>query len=327
MYRNNQVLEHGHVFNAVLNNGALGDIITSLPALITGRAEHPGLTFRVWAPSWQEHLIRHLLAPYGTFEVLHFEKFPMKQAEREQLNMGMVALNQVAYNTFTRNRTHMVTYAFNCLLDSQPESLAEMNYPTAAPLGPRTIEQKYVVFPVGATSANKLFRASVMSPIIRWVRERGYLPVVVGTKTSHTKAEARGKLTPIVMIDEADRIPMELCLDMREKTTLLELRDLCGHAAAVCGVDGGTIHVAGTTDTNVLYGLTTTLPKHRFVVRNGDMNHKIRYVGPRDLSCSGCQSNWRGSRQDFRFCAYGDSLCTERLHPDDFIAGLEELGL
>jgi hypothetical protein len=33
------------------------------------------------------------------------------------------------------------------------------------------------------------------------------------------------------------------------------------------------------------------------------------------------------SYQDFRFCAYGDNLCTEKLDPEDFINGLKELGL
>lgn len=332
MFRNSIQLLHETRMNFVFNQGALGDVITSLPAIIFARQMwSEQLVMKVWAPSWQKALLEHLLAPYGKFEVLHFEDFPMKKAERTELDMGMVALNQMPYNTHTRNRVHMVDFAFNCLLDAQPESMAQRNYPTEAPLGLQTIPGRYVVFPVGATSDNKLFRASVMAPIIKWVSKQGMTPVIVGTKTSHTNVEAQGQYIPIVLRDEVDKLTETLgpygYFDMREKTTLLQLRDLCGHAAAVVGVDGGTLHLAGTTDVSIVYGLTTTLPQHRFIVRQGDPLRKIRYITPRDLECAGCQSNWVMSRQDFRFCAYGDNKCTEQLSSEDFINSLKELGL
>lgn len=332
MYRNNeQIIDQGRM-NFVLNQGALGDVITSLPAIIKARQHYdPILKMRVWGPSWQHELLEHLLKPYGEFEILNFEDFPMQNSKRKgpEWENDSVAINQVPFNTGTRNRRHMVDFAFNCLLDAQPESMLERSYPTAAPLGPRTISDRYVVFPVGATSANKLLKASVMVPVMQWVQERGMQVVVVGTKTSHTKAEtADRKLIPIVMIDDTHNLEHRVnFIDMREKTTLLQLRDLCGHAAAVVGMDGGSVHIAGTTDANIIYAMGTTLPVHRYIARNGDPHWRVRYIGPRDLECTGCQSRWIASRQDFRECFYGDNKCMDLMHPDDFIAGLVELGL
>ena len=330
MYRDGKMIGDGLPINMVLNHGALGDVICSLPAIIAGRKADPFSIIRVWGPSWQHELLEHLLKPYGEFEIRNFEDFPKTKAERAERNLGHTALNQMPFNTHTRNRVHMVDYAFGCLLDSRPENMLERSYPTKAPLGPRRFDEPYVVFPVGSTSENKLFRASVMAPVIDWVDSQGYVPVLVGTKTSHTKADAGGVLTPITIIDEVDKLPditRSKCVDLREATTLLELRDILGGAEAVVGVDGGTLHLAGTTDVNIIYAMGATIPQHRFIARNGDPSHKIRYVGPRDTSCGGCQSNWRMSRQDFRFCAYGDNLCMSNLHPDDFVAGLQELGL
>jgi ADP-heptose:LPS heptosyltransferase len=330
MYREGQqIIDQGRM-NFVLNQGALGDVITSLPAIIKARQHYaPELKMRVWGPSWQHELLEHLLKPYGEFEILNFEDFPMKKAARNgpEWENDSIAINQMAFNTHTRNRVHMVDYAFNCLLDAQPESMLERSYPTEASVGAQWIPGPYIVFPVGATSDNKLFRASVITPTMKWCLFKGYTPVVVGTKTSHTKVETTDKrMIPIVLRDEASQI-QSTYLDLREKTTLLELRDICGRAAAVVGVDGGTLHLAGTTFTNIVYGLTTTLPKHRYIARYGDPSWRARYVGPRDLECAGCQSNWVMSRQDFRECFYGDNICTTKLHADDFIAGLEELGL
>jgi ADP-heptose:LPS heptosyltransferase len=294
---------------------------------------------KVWVGEWQRELVAHLLAPYGKFEVIDISKFPLKVSDRKgwehkEWTGGAVCINQAPYNTHTRNRVHMVDYSFRYLLDAQPEDMLQRSYPTEASIDETTpweLNAKYIVFPVGATSENKLFKAKVIVPIMRWALEHEYTPVIVGTKTSHTHVEAKGKFIPIKLIDEADKIPADLlarCVDWREKTTLLQLRTICGHAAAVVGVDGGTIHLAGTTDTNIIYGLTTTLPQHRFIARQGDPMHKIRYVGPRDLECTGCQSNMTLMfGHDFRHCPYGDSICTDHLHHDDFIHGLKELGL
>lgn len=332
MYRNGQqVLTHKeHDF--LLNHGALGDIITSLPAIIHARRTvSTDMVMRAYVPGWQVELIDHLLKPYGPIEVKDIGGFPLKAAQREDYNGPSNSLNAALYNTHTRNRVHMTDYAFSFLLDARPENMAQRNYPTAAPLGERKIAEKYVVFPVGATSDNKLFKASVMGPVLQWCQERGYATVLVGTKASRTLAEGPGGTTEkLVIRDEVDRLPADVfakCVDMREKTTLLELRDLCGYAEAVVTVDGGTTHLAGTTDTNIIYAMGTTLPTHRYIPRNGDPNHKIRYIIPRNLECHGCQSRWSLTRWDFRFCAYQDNACMTALHPDDFVDGLKELGL
>jgi ADP-heptose:LPS heptosyltransferase len=332
MYRDGLELQMYDRVNFVLNHAALGDMITSLPAIVQARVtHHESMKMFVWVPEWQTELVAHLLRPYGEFEMRDLQQFPMSRSARQKAKLdglGPTAINQAPNDTHTRNRVHMVDFAFRYLLDAQPESMHERCYPTHAPLGERKIQGKYVVFPVGATSANKLFKAKVMLPIMEWVHSRGYSPVVVGTKTSHTKVNVGGTLTPIVMIDEAQHIPTDLYLDWREKTTLLELRDILGYSAAVVGVDGGTIHLAGTTDANIIYGLTTTEPKHRYIPRHDTPEYKIRYVVPRDLECAGCQSHMTLLfNHDFRNCVYGDNLCTDKLHPEDFINGLKELGL
>ncbi|MFO0253739.1 MAG: glycosyltransferase family 9 protein [Betaproteobacteria bacterium] len=332
MWRNGIELLSDTQFNMVFNHGALGDVICSLPAAVHARRTHgDALTIRLWVPPWQMELIDHLMKPYGKFEIRDFTDFPMKKVEREGWGMGPVAINQMPFNTHTRNRVHMVDYAFGCLLDARPENMAERSYPTKAPLGKSPVHAPYVVFPVGATSENKLFKAHVMGPVIEWALDNDCTPVLVGTKTSHTHTQIGDDVStkPIDIIDEVDKLPKALfdeCVDLREKTTLLGLRDVLGHADAVVGVDGGTLHLAGTTDTCIIYALGTTLPKHRYIARRGNPNHKIRYVGPRDLECAGCQSNMTLMfHHDFRHCVYKDSLCMDKLHPEDFINGLKEL--
>jgi len=337
MYRNREQIITSDIHNFVLNHGALGDVICSLPPLAFARQFFADqLRLKVWCPPWQIDLLAHLLAPYGKFEFGSLLDFPATRKERLEMDIGPVSLNTAIQASHTRCRVHMVDYAYNFLINAQPENMEQRSYLTKAPLGPDVVRariganEKYVVFPVGATSDNKLFKGKVMTPILLWCLDNGYKPVIVGTKTSHTQTEVNGEMKALVIREESQTIPKNIfarCLDMREQTTLLELRDILGHANAVVGVDGGTLHLAGTTDTNIIYAMGPALPKHRYIPRNGKAEHKIRYVVPRDLECAGCQGNWPLVTLHFTQCVYEDNLCMDKLHPDDFINGLKELGL
>lgn len=330
MQRNGQLIVTHFDHRFILNQGALGDMITSLPAIIYARKNTPpDIKLTVYVTPWQVDLVRHLLAPYGDITVDSMADVPVTVEERrEAWPEASTSINGAVQSTHTRNRVHMVDYAFNFLVDARPEQAADRNYPTEAPLVHRhELGGPYVVIPVGATSDNKLFKASVMEPIIRWLGDNGYMTVLVGTKMSFTRAQMGDKLgEQLVIRDEVDKLSKDLMwLDWREQTTLLQLRNILGYAKAVVGVDGGTLHLAGTTDVPIVYAMGTTLPQHRFITRHGNPHHKIRYITPRDLECSGCQSRAVLTRHDFRFCPFNDSLCMEKLHSEDFITALKEL--
>jgi ADP-heptose:LPS heptosyltransferase len=338
MYRERkQVISHTQ-HNFVLNHAALGDMISSLPAIVWARKFYgPRMKLRVWVPTWQMELVAHLLAPYGEIEVGDLMKLPLKHLDRaKQFEGEPFSYNAAVLDQHTRCRVHMVDYAFNYLLNSRPETMDDRSYPTKAPLAPARVlpgglvAGGYVVFPVGATSDNKLFRASVMGPVMKWCQDNAYEAVITGTKTSHTHTKVEGELRPVVLREQSDMLPREIferLIDLREQTTLLNLRDVLGHAAAVVGVDGGTLHLAGTTDVPIVFASGTTLPKHRYIPRHGSHTFRARYIGPRDLECYGCQSNWPMTVLHFTKCVYDDNACMEQLHPDDFINGLKELGL
>lgn len=328
MQRNGQLVVTHFDHRFILNQGALGDMITSLPAIIYARRNTPpDIKLTVYVTPWQVDLVRHLLAPYGDITVDSMADVPVTVEERrEAWPEASVSMNGAVQNTHTRNRVHMVDHAFNFLIDARPEQAADRNYPTEAPFGHDFPSSRYIVFPVGATSDNKLFKASVMQPVVDWALSADYLPVFVGTKMSFTRAQMGDKLgEQLVIRDEFYKLKVPRYVDLREQTTLLQLRDVLSGAKAVVGVDGGTLHLAGTTDVPIVYAMGTTLPQHRFITRHGNPHHKIRYITPRDLECSGCQSRAVLTRHDFRFCPFNDNLCMEKLHSEDFITALKEL--
>lgn len=331
MYRNGVPVQHAQYekINIVLNNAAVGDSICSLPAIIHARKCIKN-EILVWAPEYLLDLLSLLLFPYGDFTYRRLEDFPRKASERNVAEDGPVVINGIQSNQFTRNRCSLVDYAFAPISDSWPDNDAERSYPTEAPIGRRTIPGPYIVIPVNATSDNKLFHHTVLGPVVEWVLGAGFKPVITGKSTTKLHAIGfEGKPIELKIRTDYDKLPDDLraeCLDLRDKLTLVQVRDVCGHAAHVVGVDGGTIHVAATTDAPIVYCLTTTRPEHRSVVRHGKSNWRVKHVTPRDLECAGCQSNWRMViRHDFSTCFYGDSLCVERLSPQDIIDAISQL--
>ncbi len=326
MFRDGVQLRTEDHVNFVIAHSALGDMITSLPAIqFARRTVTQDVRITVWLPEHQIPLVRTLLGP-AEIKLMPLHEFKAKVGAGSADLAGPGVINATYKNTVTRNRLDMVEYAYLTLLDRLPETPKDRNYPTA-PLGPRRINVPYVVFPVGATNDASVFHPGVMGPVIDYVLSRRLLPVILGKSETHVKVV--GSDTKLVVRDLFDALPESIrqgCLDLRDQTTLLEARDICGHAEAVVGIDGGTLHLAGTTAVPIVYGCTRVDPRHRPITRADVKNWRLRHVAPRGLGCAGCQSNWALMfNHDFRFCGYGDFKCVTTLAPSDFIIAISHL--
>jgi ADP-heptose:LPS heptosyltransferase len=315
----------------VLSHAALGDMITSLPAIAYARQMvAPEQRFSIWVPEHTMPLVSLLMGGLARTRVCPLHEFQVKLPPEgsEWDTEGLAVVNYVVQGQVTRNKVPLVDYGHLTLLDRMPLEDWERDYPRA-PLGPRPFDGSYIAISVGATSDNKVIPAHVLKAVIEWCRDHGHWPVILGA--SRTLTKAAGEDIPLVIRNQYDDLSSEVksqCLDMRDKTTLLEARDWLGHAAAVVGVDGGLLHLAGTTDVPILYGFTTVRPEDRSICRRGKMNDKVVHVGPRNLKCTGCQGRMQLMfGHDFRLCIYKDNLCVDRLHGDDFISALQMLGV
>lgn len=332
-YRDGKPIYTAERVHFVLNHCALGDMISSLPAVAYARqTTSQAQAMCVWVPEHQVPLVKHLMGRLRGLSVMPLHLFanlddPNHQPPFEDLRLrgpGNAFSNGCISGQVTRNRMPLVDYAHLLLLDRVPRSDEERNYPHTAPLGPRPLQEEYVVISVGATSDNKIIPPHVIEPVIRWCAEHDYKPVILGK--SDTIVKASGENMPLkvrTLYESVSEDARSLALDLRDKTDLLLARDYCGHSAAVVGVDGGMLHLAGTTNAPIVYGYTTIDPRDRGIVRFSQMNWNLVHVGPRDLACTGCQGNMTLLvNHDFRFCIYRDNLCVDRLHADDFIGAL-----
>jgi len=326
MYRDGTTVRTEDHVHFLMTHAALGDLITSLPAIIYARKINSlDLGFTLWVPEHQMDLVKHLVGGPG-IQIKALHTFDMKTHVRSEA--GPAVVNCGLKDTVTRNKMDLVTFGFVVQLDTIPRTTADMNYPHWSPVKPmHGLPKQYVVISSGATSDNKIFHPRIMQEVIVGIRARGYEVVVVGKSTTHVKASH--DTIALQVRDTFERMPQQiqdLCVDMRDKTTLMEARDIIGNAEAIVGVDGGMLHLAGTTDCPIVYGITSVDPDDRGITRHNVYNWKVRHVWPKELACAGCQSHWvLVFTQDFRECAYEDNKCVEELKSAEMLAMMDEL--
>lgn len=323
----------------LLSHGALGDTITSLPAIRFARASHnKAMKLVVWTRDDLAPLVSILVpgCDVRTLEDYHAEAQAQVDAGKPRAMPYPFSMNSSMNNTITRNKCDMVHFGFLTLLDCEPPNPTWMNYPTA-PLGPRPadLDVKYVAIAPNGNAENRIIPASVLGPVIQGLLDRGLRPVILGRRESKVpvmivtqngtnrkekKAEARS------FFDDLPESLRKQCVDLRERTTTLEARDVLGHAECVIGIDGGLLHLAGTTDVPIVYGITSVDPAHRAIWRHNEANWKLVHVQPpASLKCRGCQSHWTlVFGFPFTSCLYSDNACAN-LDPQDFLNGLDAL--
>ena len=248
MWRNNTEICQDRNINFLLVHGALGDMIASLPAVCHARRTHTmALGLNLWVARYQVELVKHLIGGPG-LRIKPLDEFKIKS--NDPLDEGPGSINGLKPPIVTRNRFDMVDYAYATLLDMQPDNDTQRTYPHWAPLGPRPYDDPYIVLPVGATNQPNTFQPHLMKGLIEWCLEHNYKPVLTGKYSTDVVMMDKDKPKKLTITDKVyllDPALKEKCLDLRDKTDLMQLRDWCGHAAAVVGIDGGTIHLAGTT--------------------------------------------------------------------------------
>lgn len=178
------------------------------------------------------------------------------------------------------------------------------------------IDVPYVVVCPNYTTRNRSWKPSEISIYLKWLHDRGYVPVLLGsTKETYTQIQSQPLDTTYAM-------------DYRDMTTLLDAHALLKNARAVVGVDNGLMHLAACNaqPPQLITGFTTILPE----LRDCSTWEREQVVVTPDLSldCAFCQSRFNFDfEHDFRECMYGDYKCVEQMTADKFIVASLEVGL
>lgn len=164
--------------------------------------------------------------------------------------------------------------------------------------------KRYVILVTSYRDYTRSWKDEYIIQTAEWLMQKGYVPVFVG-KTD-MDAEVKDSVKP------KSTLPADCSVygvDLRNKTTIPELASLMANAAAVCGVDCGPVHLAGTTAVPIVCGYTSVSPEYRIPVRD---NGKTYAIVP-DLPCIGCESRWHSSFWNYENCYIKTAMCVDHL--------------
>lgn len=164
-------------------------------------------------------------------------------------------------------------------------------------------EKKLVVVTTGFTAPVRQWPVNEINNYISWLKLAGFMPVLLGN--------SEAKYVDISLPE----VNAEGCIDLRNKTSLMEAARIMSGAVLVVGVDNGLLHLAASVGAPIIAGYTTINPEYRMLA-----NTEAVITPYKSLDCRFCQSKYNFAfEHDFRVCIYGDRECTKHMSAARFI--------
>ena len=252
---------HGmRAVNLMLVDGGMGDMVAMLVPVDHLIRKNPKIKFHVWVGDYLLEFAKHVLPPGSLVR-------PFSQAEM-LFNQGIPGLTTEWLSHHTPKRCHPVDYAFHMLADSHIYDLAEKNYLHIRPHKPPVkfrLPDKYVCIGAAPADSVKMMPLDTLKEVVRWALARGYSPVMLGS--SRNSYDHGFWATPGM-------------INLINRTTILEAAQVIAGAAAFVGLDGGLVHVAGCTDTEIVAGYTLVDPRTIAPIRKGSQSYKFHAIEP-----------------------------------------------
>ena len=304
-------------FSFVFNTFAMGDVIASVPVVkyMIEKFYTNQNTYRVVAKKSFRDLF-HFIPDHNFLDY----------DNKENLwgipnGFAIGALNRKNEQRLTRitpKSIHLTDYASLAFCDRLiPRS--ELNYVSLIPtnLSKFPINFSRAVILVSTyRDQTRSWRNESILETAEWIKKNGFIPVFVGkTNVEQDLSDAHRPKTSLP--DDLSDYGM----DLRNKTNLRELYTIFTQAKAVCGVDSGPIHLAGTTNVPIICGYTSVAAEHRIPIRKYGMTYDISV----DIPCINCESRWRTNYWNFENCFTKTEDCSKLLTSDKFINILKEI--
>lgn len=321
------VTEHGDLrtnltldpFAVILNSVAMGDVIATAPVIKYMLDNH------FTTPD------SHIIVAKKLFrEVLHFVNDKnFRDFDSTELSfwgipstfpVGM--LNTKSEGKFIRNTPkamHLSQFAGIKLCD-RIIPLEELNY---VPLKPVDVSHFNVDFTNSVIlittyrDDTRIWHAEYILEVARWLKSNNITPIFVGKTDQNFQLKDKIVVAKSSLPDNID----DFGVDLRNKTTIPELASIMALSKAVCGVDSGPIHLAGTTETPIICGYTSVAPEHRIPTRKVGKTYTITA----NIECIGCESRWSASFWNFEKCFFGHANCCKFLTADKYIKILSNI--
>ena len=178
------------------------------------------------------------------------------------------------HNKIDIRQFHAINLGFMLLKDEmecfyQPTEPCKLHIPT----------EKYVLVHAAQNWASRTWSAENWAELCRKLIELSYVVIVIGKDSSEVGFFNVQK--PVFNIN------VDKCIDYTNKTSISDCWYLIDKCHAFVTMDSGLLHLAGTTDANIIQLGSSINPEFRKPYRKGSQDYKLKYVsGGCDAMCA-----------------------------------------
>jgi ADP-heptose:LPS heptosyltransferase len=298
--------------NLILTDGGMGDLACQLVAVDFLHKRCPKVEFKVWLPDYLLEFARHLMPKYKIY--------PFSEADKKFDQQLDGRTTQWFHHGHTPMRTHPVDYGFHMLADCHLYDLERKNYlqirPNEVDLTAFNLPTKYVCIVATAAEPVKAMPVETINKISDYVISRGCTPVYLG------REKALCGFKDFAVKAKVINANYDKGINLLNQTSTLEAAAIMAKSMAVIGMDGGLIHIAGFTDTNIVAGYTLVDPRHVAPIRQDTQTYKFYPVEPPPIKNRYFQTNTYQHDGDYRTFPGWENI-VKSMTPDKFIKHLE----
>jgi ADP-heptose:LPS heptosyltransferase len=306
--------------NYMLAGAGLGDYIGYLTALRYIASHSPNIHGRVFSPDFFIPIAENVLKSFAPrWKVEPKERFTKARAtDSRSRYFGPYdePISRIGCNSVDLG---FIYYNHQCPAPADHSNYVELDlssttpHPEAPMVQAPSTATPYVVLTPVSTYSNRRMSAEVFNGVIDWLTDHNYTPVLLG-------ADNFDKRSLTIMAE----YKFSKCINLINKTSLLQAAKVLDGAQAIIAVDNGLTHLAATTKCpNLFVGYTVSSPTH---AKPRPVHGTVWdiHVPKSQLSCMFCQSEMRNmGPHDFKACIYGDDACSKILTAQDWISHLE----
>lgn len=300
-------------FAMVLNSFAMGDVIAAAPVvkyMIDNFYTTPD-SYRVVA--------KQAFRPFFPFVPdSNFHDYDDKVARNWNIpdNFSIGAVNKKKDSRLVRNTPksiHLSQYASltfaDRLIPLDQLNYVPINYVDVSHFG--VDFTKAVILITSYRDLTRSWKPQEILKVAEWVKSVGLIPVFVGKTDMDLQLEKTSLIPKTSLPDDVS----EYGVDLRNKTSIVELTSIMNLSQAVCGIDSGPIHMAGTTSVPIICGYTSVAAEYRVPTR---VNGKTYTITP-NIECIGCESRWRSNFWNYENCYLQHIDCINHFTADKYI--------
>ena len=171
---------------------------------------------------------------------------------------------------------------------------------------------KAVIIVSSYRDLTRMWKSDYILEVASWLRLMDKTPVFIGKTDMNMD-------THLIPKTSLPNDVSEYGVDLRNKTSILELASIMAESLAVIGLDSGPIHLAGTTSVPIICGYTSVDPIYRTPIRLKGITIPIAA----NIPCNHCESNWAGNFWNYEECFLSSNECCEHMTADKFINALK----